>query len=70
VDGGNGYIVTAAHCLPHVPPAHLARHLHAAEPIQLLDEGEKLCPKKPPRGSVWTLSTFLELQEGYAPVLK
>jgi hypothetical protein len=27
MDGGKGYIVTAAHCLPFVPPAHLARYL-------------------------------------------
>jgi hypothetical protein len=27
-DGGKGYLITAAHCLPSLPPPHLARYLH------------------------------------------
>jgi len=30
VDGGKSYVVTAAHCLPSLPPPHLARYLEEA----------------------------------------
>lgn len=47
-DGGKGYVITAAHCLPSLPPPHLARYLHEETYRRPLGSAPSLTVSPPP----------------------